>query len=140
MTFQDILSDFEFLDEWEDRYRYVIELGRKLEPLPDAERIDANKVNGCVSQVWLITEVDKSNAEPVLTFRGESDAHIVSGLVAIMLELFSGKSANKILSTDANAALKQLGLDEALTPQRANGLASMIGRIKKDAETALANA
>ncbi len=138
MSYEDILADFEFLDEWEDRYRYVIELGRGLEPLPDEAHNDTNKVHGCVSQVWLETTVSKNeHGEPVLHFKGDSDAHIVSGLVAIMLALFSGQTAGKILETDANGALKQLGLDEALTPQRSNGLASMIQRIKSDARKAL---
>ncbi len=139
MNYDDIVADFEFLDEWEDRYRYVIELGRTLEALPDDARNDANKVHGCVSQVWLQTTVEKnSDGDPVLHFKGDSDAHIVSGLVAIMLKLFSGQTASKILEIDANAALKQLGLDEALTPQRSNGLASMIQRIKSDARNAVA--
>jgi len=139
MSYDDIVADFEFLDEWEDRYRYVIELGRTLEPLPQEAHNDTNKVHGCVSQVWLETTVEQApDGDPVLHFKGDSDAHIVSGLVAIMLKLFSGQTASKILETDANAALKQLGLDEALTPQRSNGLASMIQRIKSDAQNALA--
>ena len=138
MSYDDIVADFEFLDEWEDRYRYVIELGRTLDPLPEDAHNDTNKVQGCVSQVWLETVVEKnSDGDAVLHFKGDSDAHIVSGLVAIMLKLFSGQTAKKILDTDANAALKQLGLDEALTPQRSNGLASMIQRIKSDAQNAL---
>ena len=138
MSYDDIVADFEFLDEWEDRYRYVIELGRTLDPLPGDAHNDTNKVHGCVSQVWLQTTVEKnSDGAPVLHFKGDSDAHIVSGLVAIMLKLFSGKTAKKILEINANAALKQLGLDEALTPQRSNGLASMIQRIKSDAQNAL---
>ncbi len=138
MSYDDIVADFEFLDEWEDRYRYVIELGRTLEPLPEDAHNDTNKVQGCVSQVWLETVVKKTpDGDAVLHFKGDSDAHIVSGLVAIMLKLFSGQTAKKILDTDANAALKQLGLDEALTPQRSNGLASMIQRIKSDAQNAL---
>ncbi len=139
MSYDDIVADFEFLDEWEDRYRYVIELGRSLDPLTQDAHNEANKVHGCVSQVWLQTTIDKNpDGDPVLHFKGDSDAHIVSGLVAIMLTLFSGQTAKKILETDANAALKQLGLDEALTPQRSNGLASMIQRIKSDAQNALA--
>ena len=140
MNYQDIVEDFEFLDEWEDRYRYVIELGRKLDPLPDDARTDANKVRGCVSQVWLQTEVRQEDGRPVLHFHGDSDAHIVSGLVAIVLSLYSGKSAEEIQQIDAQAALKRLGLDEALTPQRANGLAAMVARIKQDAQQALAKA
>jgi len=138
MSYDDIVADFEFLDEWEDRYRYVIELGHSLDPLPEDAHNETNKVHGCVSQVWLQTTVEQNpDGDPVLHFKGDSDAHIVSGLVAIMLKLFSGQTAKKILETDANAALKQLGLDEALTPQRSNGLASMIQRIKSDAQSAL---
>ncbi len=139
MSFDDILADFEFLDDWEDRYRYVIELGKGLDPLPEEAHNEQNKVHGCVSQVWLETRVEKnSDGEPVLFFTGDSDAHIVSGLVAIMLKLFSGQTARKILDIDANAALRQLGLDEHLTPQRSNGLAAMVQRIKSDASKALA--
>jgi cysteine desulfuration protein SufE len=136
-TIEAIRDDFSLLDEWEDRYRYVIELGDALPPFPDSERTAANKVPGCVSQVWLTTEVG-DGADPVVTFQGDSDAHIVRGLVAIMLALFSGRPASQILATDAEATLKALGLDEHLSPQRANGLRSMIQRIKRNAEGALA--
>ena len=135
-TIQTIRDDFSLLDEWEDRYRYVIELGEALPPFPDAERNPANKVPGCVSQVWLTT-VRAPGADPVITFTGDSDAHIVRGLVAIMLALFSGRTASQILETDAEATLRSLGLDEHLSPQRANGLRSMVKRIKRDAEMAL---
>ncbi|QPC95301.1 SufE family protein [Mesorhizobium sp. INR15] len=135
-TIQTIRDDFSFLDEWEDRYRYVIELGEALPPFPDEDRKAANKVPGCVSQVWLTTE-QAQGADPVITFRGDSDAHIVRGLVAIMLALFSGRAASEIQRTDAEATLKELGLDEHLSPQRANGLRSMVKRIKRDAEAAL---
>jgi cysteine desulfuration protein SufE len=139
MSYEDIRADFEVLDDWEDRYRYVIELGKQLDPLPEAQRSDVNKVKGCVSQVWLQTEVERpAGGEPVLHFKGASDAHIVSGLVAIMLTLFSGETARRILAIDANAALKELGLDEHLTPQRSNGVAALVARIKRDAEAALA--
>ncbi len=133
---QTVIDDFEFLDDWEDRYRYVIELGRDLEPLEDDERNQQTKVQGCVSQVWLVTETGEG-ADPVLKFRGDSDAHIVRGLVAIVLALFSGKPASGIISLNAEATLSTLGLDEHLTPQRANGLRSMIGRIKREAASAL---
>ena len=131
-----IREDFTFLDDWEDKYRYVIELGEALPPFPDHERNPANKVPGCVSQVWLTTE-QGPGADPVISFQGDSDAHIVRGLVAIMLALFSGRSASEIQATDAEATLKGLGLDEHLSPQRANGLRSMVKRIKRDAEAAL---
>jgi cysteine desulfuration protein SufE len=134
-----IRDDFSLLDEWEDRYRYVIELGEALPPFPDTARKDANKVNGCVSQVWLTTRTE-DGANPVLHFQGDSDAHIVRGLVAIMLALFSGKRASEIVSTDAEQTLRVLGLDEHLSPQRSNGLRSMVRRIKRDAEAALLQA
>jgi cysteine desulfuration protein SufE len=135
-TIETIRDDFSLLDDWEDRYRYVIELGEALPPFPDAQRNAANKVPGCVSQVWLTTE-RAAGTDPVVTFTGDSDAHIVRGLVAITLALFSGKTASEILKTDAEATLKGLGLDEHLSPQRANGLRSMVKRIKRDAEAAL---
>jgi cysteine desulfuration protein SufE len=134
-TIQTILDDFSFLDEWEERYRYVIELGEALPAFPDANRTAANKVQGCVSQVWLTTEYG-SGSDPVITFQGDSDAHIVRGLVAIMLALFSGRKASEILKTDAEATLRALGLDEHLSSQRANGLRSMVKRILRDAEAA----
>jgi cysteine desulfuration protein SufE len=131
-----IRSDFAFLDDWEDRYRYIIDLGGTLEPLPESARTPANKVQGCVSQVWLDTE-HSGGAEPVLTFRGDSDAHIVRGLVAIMLALYSGRPAREIAATDAEPVMRELGLDEHLTPQRANGLRSMVKRIRREAAEAL---
>ncbi|HEX2446850.1 MAG TPA: SufE family protein [Methyloceanibacter sp.] len=136
-SFEEILADFELLDDWEDRYRYVIELGRKLEPLPETERSAANKVQGCVSQVWLSTHVDRSEATPRLTFVGDSDAHIVRGLIAILFVLYSGKTAGEIIRVDAAERLGQLHLKEHLTPQRSNGLMAMVKRIRSDAELAL---
>ena len=136
VNIESIREDFSFLDDWEDRYRYVIELGEALPPLPVSSQTDANKVPGCVSQVWLVTETGEG-ADPVITFQGTSDAHIVRGLVAILLALFSGRHASEIVATDAEAVLRQLGLDEHLTPQRSNGLRSMVQRIKHDAERAL---
>lgn len=136
-TIEAIEDDFGLLDDWEDRYRYVIELGRDLEPLPDDARNAKTKVQGCVSQVWLVTQA-ADGADPVLTFIGDSDAHIVRGLVAIMIALYSGKHASEIARTDAEATLKRLGLDEHLTPQRSNGLRSMVARIRRDAAAALA--
>jgi cysteine desulfuration protein SufE len=135
-TINEIFDDFAFLEEWEDRYRYVIELGQALPPFPDTAKTDRYKVPGCVSQVWLTTDLG-SGEDPVVTFAGDSDAHIVKGLVAIMLALFSGKRASEIVATDAEATLRKLGLDEHLTPQRANGLRSMVKRIKRDATMAL---
>jgi cysteine desulfuration protein SufE len=136
---EEIKDNFALLDEWDDRYRYVIELGRTLAPLPDAEHSLANKVQGCASQVWLLTNVTPGEAgEPVLTFVGDSDAHIVRGLIAILFALFSGKTAREILKTDAVAVFDSLGFREHLTPQRSNGLRSMVERVKADARNALA--
>ena len=132
MSIESIASDFELLEDWEDKYRYVMELGRELPPLPDAARIDANKVRGCASQVWLLTSIDP--ATTVMSFRGDSDAHIVKGLVAILLTLLSGRTAAEIVASDPLAVFAKLGLKEHLTPQRSNGLASMVARIKADAE------
>jgi len=136
-SFEEILADFELLDQWEDRYRYVIELGRKLKPLPEEERSAENKVQGCVSQVWLSTTVHPDGV-PRLTFVGDSDAHIVRGLIAILFAIYSGKTADEILSIDANDTLGKLYLNEHLTPQRSNGLMAMVKRIRSDAEAAKA--
>jgi cysteine desulfuration protein SufE len=143
MNFDAIREDFEFLDDWEDRYRYVIELGRKLDPLPESEHNEANKVHGCVSQVWLQTRIENDGdkagdeSDPILHFRGDSDAHIVRGLVAIVLSLFSGRRASEIMALDAESELAGLGLDEHLTPQRSNGLAAMLARIREEARKAM---
>ena len=141
MTIDDITENFSFLDDWDDRYRYVIELGRGLAPLPETERREANKVQGCASQVWLATTVHPNGqGGPVLTFSGDSDAHIVRGLIAILFAMFSGQQARAILSTDAIAVFERLGLREHLTPQRSNGFRSMVERIRADAQAALAAA
>ncbi len=134
MTIDQIIADFEFLDDWEDRYRYVIELGKALDPLPDGARTDANKVRGCVSQVWLVTSREPGNGEPILHFAGDSDALIVRGLVAIAIALFDGKSPSTIIATDAEAVFDRLGLRAHLTAQRSNGLHALVKRIKSDAE------
>lgn len=126
-----LADEFDLLEDWEERYRYVIDLGRELAPLSDAERNEANKVRGCASQVWLVTE---PQADGTVNFRGDSDAHIVRGLIAVLLRLFSGKSSRAIAAFDAKAALEKLGLSGALSAQRSNGLASMVARIKRDAE------
>ncbi len=139
-SLQQIVDDFEFLDDWEDRYRYVIELGRTLEPMPDEDKTDLNKVQGCVSQVWLTNTVDRSDpSEPVMHFIGDSDAHIVRGLVAIMLAACSGNTASNIVAFNENALFTRLGLIEHLTPQRANGLRSMVARIKSQSADVLKN-
>ncbi|PRD45785.1 cysteine desulfuration protein SufE [Phyllobacterium phragmitis] len=135
-TIDDIVTDFDVLDEWEDRYRYVIDLGRDLKPYPDDARDAAHKVQGCVSQVWLKTEIGEGE-DPEITFLGDSDAHIVRGLVAIVLALYSGRKASEILAIDPDSVLKTLGLDEHLTPQRSNGLRAMIRRIRAEAQAAL---
>jgi cysteine desulfuration protein SufE len=137
-TIETLKEDFAVIDEWEDRYRYVIELGRAMPPLAEAERIPANKVQGCASQVWIAAHQEKNGSEPRLSFTGDSDALIVKGLIAIIFRLFSGKAASEILAVDAGALLDELGLREHLTPQRSNGVASMVMRIKSDAQAALA--
>ena len=137
----DIIDNFSVLDDWDDRYRYLIELGRELPPLLQAAHNDANKVQGCASQVWLDTGVRPNGAGgPVLTFAGDSDAHIVRGLIAILFAIYSGKAAKDILASDALALFERLGLREHLTPQRSNGFRSMVERIRSDARAALATA
>jgi len=138
---EDIIDNFSVLDEWDDRYRYLIELGRELTPLSEAAHNDANKVQGCASQVWLETTVHPDGAGgPVLTFAGDSDAHIVRGLIAILFAMYSGRSARDILAVDAIKLFEGMGLREHLTPQRSNGFRSMVERIRTDARTALAPA
>jgi cysteine desulfuration protein SufE len=139
MTIESIRADFALLDEWEDRYRYLIELGRALPPLPEALRTDANKVRGCVSQVWLTSAIKRNGAgaAPVLEFQGDSDAHIVRGLVAVLFALVHGKTPEQILQVDAQAVFGELGLAEHLTPQRSNGFFSMVERIRSDARAAM---
>jgi cysteine desulfuration protein SufE len=132
-----IISDFALLDDWEERYRYIIDLGRELPPLADAERTDANRVRGCASQVWLSTHRDGAAGGPVLHFRGDSDALIVRGLVAIALTLFDGKSPREVLATDAEALFDTLDLRAHLTAQRSNGLRALVDRIKVDAAATL---
>ena len=126
---QNLIDDFSFLDDWEDRYVHVIELGKSLAPLRDEEKNETTKVKGCVSQVWLVKELSGN----ILTYKGDSDAHIVKGLVAVVLQVFSGRSPKDIIEIDAADILSKLGLAEHLSPQRSNGLNAMIGRIKNDA-------
>ena len=138
---EEIVENFGLLDEWDDRYRYVIELGSTLTPLPDEAHVDANKVQGCASQVWLVTNVKPNGASgPFLAFQGDSDAHIVRGLIAILFSLYSGKSARDILAIDSLELFDRIGLRENLTPQRSNGLRSMVERIRAEAKAALAEA
>ncbi|MEA2938309.1 MAG: cysteine desulfuration protein SufE [Alphaproteobacteria bacterium] len=141
MTIDEIIDNFSLLDEWDDRYRYVIELGRSLRPLDERDRNDSNKVQGCASQVWLATTIRQNGkGGPVLSFVGDSDAHIVKGLIAILFAVYSDKNAGAILKTDAVALFERMGLREHLTPQRSNGFRSMVERIKSDARAALATA
>ena len=126
----ELAAEFDILDDWEERYRYVIDLGRTLAPLSEAERSDANKVRGCASQVWLVNQAE---ADGTQVYRGDSDAHIVRGLIAILLRLYSGRAPAEILAFDAKAAFDELGLTGALSSQRSNGLFSMVERIRRDA-------
>ncbi len=137
----EIIENFSVLDDWDDRYRYLIELGRDLPPLAEAAHSEANKVQGCASQVWLKTTVRPDGAAgPKLLFEGDSDAHLVRGLIAILFAIYSGRTAAEILGADAIAVFEQIGLREHLTPQRSNGFRSMVERIKADARAALAAA
>ena len=132
----EIVDNFSFLDDWEDRYGYLIELGNALTPVPEEQMVDANKVQGCVSQVWLISEY----ADGKLHFKGASDAHIVRGLVAVALSIFSNKTPAQIAELDEQETFIAIGLAEHLTPQRSNGLKSLVGKIKATANAVLANA
>ena len=140
MTLAEIRADFELLDDWEDRYRYIIELGRKLPPMPNELKTEASKVRGCASQVWLVshTKTAPDGSGHILTFEGDSDAHIVRGLIAILFSIYAGMSPAEIVSHDAEADFTNLDLKEHLTPQRSNGLASMVERIRTDARNSLA--
>lgn len=139
MTLDDIRADFALLDDWEDKYRYVIELGRALPVFDEAHRSPANKVRGCVSQVWLATSwPPRPDGLARLAMQGDSDAHIVRGLVAILLAVYEGRTAQEVLDTDARAIFSELGLSDHLTAQRSNGLNSMVERIRADARATLA--
>ena len=140
MTIDEIRDNFALLEDWDDRYRYVIELGRTLTPMPEAEHSSENKVQGCVSQVWLSKQLDRTSDGVVLKYRGDSDAHIVRGLIAILLTLYSGRNPQDILKTNAIEVFDEFGFREHLTPQRSNGLRSMVERIRNDARAALATA
>jgi cysteine desulfuration protein SufE len=136
-SLETIIDDFAFLEEWEDRYRYVIELGKALPELPEAERTAEHKVQGCASQVWLVSHSDNAD-DPQMSFEGDSDAHIVRGLVAIVLAVYSGKKASEIANLDALQIFNKIGLVEHLSAQRANGLRSMVNRIRQEAALSLA--
>lgn len=129
-AFEDIAETFEFLDDWEDRYRHVIELGKAMDPLNDAQKVATTKVEGCASQVWLVPEIDGTGAGAVFRFVGESDAMIVQGLIAILKALFSGLTVEQVLAVDAPAELARLGLNDHLSAQRSNGLRAMVQRIR----------
>jgi cysteine desulfuration protein SufE len=141
MTIDEIRDNFELLDEWDDRYRYVIELGRTLAPMPDEEHSAENKVQGCASQVWLSKSTGRGpDGKPRLNYLGDSDAHIVRGLIAILLTLYSGRTPQEILAADAIAVFDEFGFRDHLTPQRSNGLRAMVERIRSDARETLATA
>lgn len=135
MNLEQIISDFEYIEEWEDRYRYVIDLGSQLEPYPEELKTPATKVQGCVSQVWLTSNIKEE--ENIIHLSGDSDAHIVRGLMAIVFAIFSDKSPEEILKIDVQSIFKTLGLNEHISPQRSNGLNAMVKRIQSDAETAI---
>ena len=129
MDIDELIENFEFLGDWEERYRYIIELGRKLPDFDPKNRTEENKVRGCQSQVWLVTDDHPENSD-LLYFRADSDAHIVRGLLAILLMMFTGKSASAILAVDAKDVFAKLGLDQHLSPSRANGLNAMVQRVR----------
>lgn len=129
-TFEDIVETFEFLDEWEDRYRHVIEMGRAMTPLDATLKVSATKVDGCASQVWIVPKIDGAGPQAMLDFDGESDAMIVNGLIAILKVLYTGHTVADALKIDALAAFARLGLDQHLSAQRSNGLRAMIGRLQ----------
>jgi cysteine desulfuration protein SufE len=134
MSIEQVIADFEVLDEWEDRYRYIIDLGRTLVPLPPELHNEQTRVRGCASQVWLHTSLEGDTAHgKVMRFRGDSDALIVKGLVALVLSIFDGKTPDEVLRTDARAILAGLGLQSNLSQQRSNGLNAMIDRIRDEA-------
>ncbi len=137
-TLAEIRDDFALLDDWEDRYRYVIELGRQLPEIPESMRTEANKVRGCASQVWISTNISEDNGQRRLHFQGDSDSHIVKGLIAVLFVLYQDETPDEILQRDPQAVFKEFGLAEHLTQQRSNGLASMVARIRADATAASA--
>ena len=138
-SLDEVFESFEFLDDWEERYRYIIDLGRQLPAFEDSLKTPEHKVEGCVSQVWLIAYPDRDEAGR-LHFRGDSDAHIVRGLIAILLSAFSGKPAEEIVAADGRALFDKLGLGGHLSPSRSNGLFSMVQRIRTLAAAHVAEA
>lgn len=129
-AFEDIADTFEFLDDWEDRYRHVIDLGKAMAPLDDSQKLPATKVEGCASQVWLVPSVEGTGGDAILTFEGESDAMIVRGLIAVLKALYSGLTVDQVLAVDAPGELARLGLNDHLSAQRSNGLRAMVQRIQ----------
>ncbi len=136
-AFEEIAETFGFLDDWEDRYRHVIDLGKAMAPLEENLRVPATKVHGCASQVWIVPEIEGEGEAAVFTFRGDSDAMIVRGLIAILQALYSGLTVGEVLAVDAPRELARLGLDEHLSSQRSNGLRAMVERIRTLAQKAL---
>ncbi|MEC8631262.1 MAG: SufE family protein [Pseudomonadota bacterium] len=136
--FEDLVDTFEFLDDWEDRYRHVIDMGKAMDPLEDAFKVPATKVDGCASQVWLLPEIDGTGPDATFKFRGESDAMIVRGLIAVLVTLYNEQPVREVLATDATAELGRLGLNDHLSAQRSNGLRAMVERIQKLAGEAAA--
>lgn len=137
-AFEDLVDTFEFLDDWEDRYRHVIDMGKAMDPLEDAFKVPATKVDGCASQVWLLPEIVGTGPEATFKFRGESDAMIVRGLIAVLVTLYNEQPVRDVLATDATAELGRLGLNDHLSAQRSNGLRAMVERIRKLAGEAAA--
>ncbi|MEM6385114.1 MAG: SufE family protein [Pseudomonadota bacterium] len=135
-AFEDVADTFEFLDDWEDRYRHVIDMGKMMDPLPESQRIPATKVDGCASQVWLVPEVTGQGPKATFSFTGDSDAMIVRGLIAVLIALYNGLRVEDVLAVDATDELGRLGLNEHLSAQRSNGLRAMVQRIRDIAEAA----
>ena len=132
-SLDDLVEDFELFEDWEERYRYIVDLGKKLPPMTEGEMSEDNKVRGCMSQVWMVSEADTAASPPIVHYRADSDAFIVKGLIAILLELYSGRTPAEILSLDAAEALGRLGLESHLSPNRRNGFVAMVDRIKSEA-------
>lgn len=137
-SIDEIKDAFALIDDWEERYRYLIEIGKALPGLPEAQRTEDNRVKGCASNVWVVTHIDRPGPEAVIRFEGESDAHIVKGLVALTLAYYSGRPAREVAIDDAFGLFRSFGLEQHLTPQRSNGVRAMIDRIRRDAAAATA--
>lgn len=138
LTIDEVIDTFELMDDWEERYRYLIELGRRLPPFPESARTETNRVRGCVSQVWLLPHAEEGEDGLILNFEGDSDAHIVRGLIAVLMLIYSGQTPAHIARTDARPTLEKLGLAKHLSPMRTNGLWSMVGRIREIGKASIA--